>query len=122
VASSLSNLIRTDANNTLLASAQIPLTLAWNGVPDVICSIQDHGTSRASGFINGRVGDSLAWQGAYGGVITVDRFAIGALLRTSATNFMAMDLYELVIIGRVVTEAERRAVMRYMGRPRGVHF
>lgn len=122
-ASTLTGLIRNDASTTRLASAQLQMTNAFTGNTEVICNIQDHQTSTYENFQGGRVADRIAWQAAHlGDALTVDRFAIGALLRTSATNFMAMDLYELVVIGRVVTASERRAVMRYMGRPRGVYF
>lgn len=121
-ATSMSGLIRNDAAGTMLASSQIQKTGVFDNIVRVLGVVVDHGISLASGYLNGDPTANFGFNTPYTGAATVDRFALGALVRTSTANFAEMDLYEIVIIGRVVTTAERTAVMRYLGRPRGIYF
>lgn len=122
--SSVSSLFRNDTNATFLASSTALQANFWTGEPEVIGSVVDQGLviPIVYTYLNGIPRTALPFTGAKSGTLIVDRFAIGAMLGASAGSFMAVDICELIIIGRVITESERLAVMRYLGRPRGVYF
>lgn len=117
-AANMSVYIRNDAGNELFINTNILQTGVFAG-QTVVAGTIDTGTT-ITGFKNGIAGTVTSYSVARTGVVTQDKTVIGALSRATPTAFIPMDLYELVVIGRLLSEAEIKALTRYLGRPRGV--
>ncbi len=112
-ASQLATFIRNDANTTLFSG--VLASGAFSSSPAVITS-QDI-TSAVEGFVNGTSGGSNAYTRS--GVLTLDRFAIGALVRTTTASFYPGDISE-VIVGPLLGTTDRQFLERNQGAYYGI--
>ncbi len=108
--------IRTDALATTFAN-NLPMGVtAFDNVKKLVSFI-DSG-SEITCLINGVEGSSPQIY-SRSGVLTLNRFAIGALVRTAAGNFLASEAWEIVITG-LLDDAERNQLMQYLGTRHGL--
>jgi hypothetical protein len=111
--------LRDDSSNNPLAGAT-PAICDVFGNTDVVFGHTDSGTQIIH-YLDQYQGAQVAYTRP-GGVTSINRFSVGALLRTGANTagFMAMDLYELIIVsGRVVSDVERTNIITWLGRSQG---
>lgn len=109
VASTATAVIRDDLNNFLTTGSTVMASAFTN--TKVVFGVIDTGVS-ITGYLNGSAGTPVTYTRS--GTVTVDRFALGGMLRGAASNFFAMDAHEVVIVGRAVTSTERAAVEQYL--------
>jgi hypothetical protein len=127
--------LRNDASNTsggFTAVSQGPAANTGAGKGDFfICSFsspsQGLGVIRAHNVMT-NVGDSIPsprnMQGStttgatarVAGNTTTDRFTVGALGRTTFSDFYPARMSEIIIYNQVITDTERAALVRYLGR------
>lgn len=82
----------------------------FNGSNHVLILTDDGTTIRS--YLDGVAGPTLNYtRGTY----TLDRSAIGALVRAAITNYCAFDLFGMVGFFGVVTDPERASLRTYMG-------
>lgn len=88
---------------------------AFNGSNHVLVLTDDGTTIRS--YLDGVAGPTLNYtRGTY----TLNRSAIGALVRAATSNWWAGDIYGMVAIPRVVTDLERASLTTYMGNLAGL--
>ena len=112
-ASQLGVFIRNDASVTLFSG--VLASGAFSSSPTVLTS-QDI-TTAVEGFVNGTSGGSNAYTRS--GVLTLDRFAIGALIRSTTGSFYPGDISE-VIVGPLLGTTDRQFVERNQGTYYGI--
>ncbi len=102
-------LYRNDAG-TVMAT---PLSNAnvFNGTDRTLVITDDGSTLRS--YVNGVAGSTLAYTRS--GTLTIDRSAIGAVIRTTTGSWWAGDIYGIVAVPRVITSGERASLTTYMG-------
>jgi hypothetical protein len=106
------------SNNPLNGSSNTPALADVFGNTDVVFGHTDSATQIVH-YYDQYMGAQFAYTRP-GGVISIDRFGIGGLLRGSAAGWMAMDLYELIIVsGRVVSDVERTNIITWLGKSQG---
>ena len=108
-ASILSAFIRNDAGGVGTNSEELSLTGALDNTKKLYDWL-DSGTSMA-GSVNGSTPITVAYSRT--GTMTVDRFAIGGLLRSTIISAMACGVNEIVITG-VLSTFERQRMEGYM--------
>lgn len=99
--SNATNFIRTDAATVLLANS-VNMGVINDSAAHVVSMI-DSG-SGVTPYIDGVAGSERTYTRA---TTTLNRFAIGALLRSTAGSYMAGRVYQLLIVGRAVNSTDR---------------
>ena len=115
-ATTSSSLYRNDAGTQLVSPSSMANTNVFNNA-DKVFILTDDGTFIRS-YVNGSAGASTGWTPS--GAFTLDRSSIGCLLRATSGNWWAGDIYGIVAIKRVVTDAERASITTYMGNLAGL--
>lgn len=92
---------RTDGGTTALNSTT-DMGVVNDSAAHVV-SILDSGSAIIN-YIDGAAGTSRSYTRA---ATTLDRFSLGCLLRTTAANFKAMRIYQLLIVNREVNSTDR---------------
>lgn len=110
-ASTLSIFVRDDSSTNALAISTARQTGVFNGSvntfgltcegPETSCNIQ--------AYINGIKG-TRSTGGNYSGAHTFNCVNIGALKRTTVTDYIAMNLYHLLFIDRILPISEMQAI------------
>jgi len=108
--------IRNDALTTTFANNLGMGVTAWDDVKKLVSWI-DTGAEITT-LINGVEGTTPRLY-TRSGVLTLNRFAIGCLLRTTAANFYVGDAWEIVITD-LLDDAERNQLMQYLGTRHGL--
>lgn len=108
---SSSGLYRNDAGVQLVNPSTITNANVFDNTSRVLVVTDDGVTVRT--YVNGVAGAFTNWTRS--GTFTVDRSAIGALLRAASGNWFAFDLYGIVAVTRVVTATERARLTAYEG-------
>lgn len=103
--------IRTDAPSTTFANNLGMGVAAFDNVKKLVSWI-DTGAEITT-LIDGVEGTTPRLY-TRSGVLTLNRFAIGALLRATAGNFYAGDTWEIVIT-KFLTDTQRNDLMSYLG-------
>lgn len=83
---------------------------------DHVFTITDDGTTIRS-YLDGVAGDTLNYSR---GTYTLNRSAIGALVRAATSNWWSGDIYGLMAVGRVLTDTERNNTTTYLGNLAGL--
>lgn len=102
------------------AGTQINLKFSKTGVfnnSDCVYGIEDTG-SLINSYLNGVLTAGTSYTRT--GTVTTDRFALGALLRSTPASFFAARVYNVVIVKRALTGSERSALLTYMGAKAGL--
>lgn len=87
----------------------------FNGSNHVLILTDDGTTIRS--YLDGVAGPTLNYtRGTY----TLNRSAIGALVRAATSNWWAGDIYGMVAAARVATDLERASLTTYMGNLAGL--
>lgn len=108
--------LRNDAGTAQLAGGTPALTSAY-GNTDVVVTVTDNG-STVSAYLDQGTAVTQAYTRA--DPTTPDRTALGGLLRATASNWFAADVYALVAVnGRVITSTERGNLVTYLGNLQG---
>lgn len=111
--------IRTDDNGVLLNQAVVAINNMWDNADKVAGFIDITSTlNTVNAYINNAVGATGTYTRS--GTITVDRFAVGALIRNTTSGYFKMRLYGLVVVKRVIGEGERIQLTRYLGKLMGL--
>lgn len=108
--------IRNDVGGIVFNTANVLTTSAFNGTPRVLTHV-DSGNSIA-GFLNGAAGGSIAYTRS--GVVTLNRFAFGGLLRLTAGSFFTGSLPEITIFPAALSTDNRQTVERVQGNYYGI--
>lgn len=115
-ATTSSALYRNDAGTQLVSPSSMANANTFDNT-DKVFILTDDGTFIRS-YVNGGTGASTGWTPS--GVFTLNRSAIGCLLRATSGNWFAFDLYGMVAIKRVLTVTERGHLKKYMGNLAGL--
>jgi hypothetical protein len=117
-ATSAAPFIRNDTPTEII-NAQDNQTLAANAFDnaDHVLGVTDSGSS-LQGYLDGVAGTARSYTRS--GTLTLDRFALFALLRTSAGSFFAGRVYAVVVVNRVIDTGERAALTTYLGAKAGL--
>lgn len=113
---SSSALYRNDAGTQLVNPSSMTNAGVFDNTSKVFV-LTDDGTFIRS-YINGVAGASTGWTKS--GVFTLDRTAIGCLLRATSGNWWKGDLYGVVAVKRVITAEERADLTTYLGNLAGL--
>lgn len=116
-ASSASGLIRNTIPTTLLSSVTVLQTGVFNA-SDHVYGVIDDGVN-VTPYLDGVAGTPFAYS-ARAGSLVQDRFALGALLRTSASSFWAGRIYGFVALNRTINSTERGNLTTYLGNLAGL--
>lgn len=108
--------LRNDGNLLILNQLNPLAPLAYDNTPRILTS-RDTG-SQIEMFLNGTPANSTSYTRS--GTLTIDRQAIGALVRPTVGNFWAGNLTELVAFTAALSTADRRALERNMGQFAGI--
>lgn len=108
--------IRNDAVGTVFANNLATGVTGFDDVKKLVSWIDSSG--EITTLINGVEG-STPQTYTRTGVLTLNRFAIGALLRATAGNFFVGDLWEIVIT-KFLSDEDRNALMQYLGDKHGL--
>lgn len=108
-------LLRNDANTEVVSNASLQ-ALAFNDAIRVVGFVDDGAT--ITPYLNGVAGTPVAYTRS--GVLTLDRFAIGALVRATVSSWMAVHIYEFIACYNVLSAAHCRRLSAYMGAKRGL--
>lgn len=110
-ATTLSALYRNDAGVQLVNPSTMTNANVFNGSDRVLIITDDGVTIRS--YVNGVAGASTNWTRS--GTFTIDRSAIGCLLRAASGNWFAFDLYGAVAVSRVISTVERARLTTHEG-------
>ena len=102
--------IRNDANTTVLNSGNSLCSTVYDDTKKIVL-IRDTGSMMFS-YVNGYMGPSS--QPYTRSATTVNRFAIGAIVRNTVSGYLAMELSEVVIIDSDCTVAQINQVQSYL--------
>lgn len=116
VATSSSALYRNDAGVQLVNPTTVTNVNVFDGNPHVLIVTGDSSFVRT--YVDGVAGSFTGWTPS--GVFTLDRSAIGALLRASSGNWWSGDVYGIVAVTRVINANERAYLTSYMGKLAGL--
>lgn len=115
-ASTLGVGIRNDANSTLLTFGSLA-TNFWNNTDQVVGVTDSFGT--VSAYLNGvPVGTPASYTPS--GTLTINRTALGALIRNTTSSWFATRVYALVAVKRVISATERKLLVGYLGKLAGL--
>jgi hypothetical protein len=104
------------ANRRDDSSSQVNSSAAYIAGNNVNCLVFT-GTT-VSSYTNNTTNYSGTSQNT--GVLTLDRFAIGATIRSTNTNFFNGIIGEVIIYNRALSDSERILVQRYLGNKWGI--
>jgi hypothetical protein len=110
-ATSVSGLYRNDAGVQLVNPSTITNPNVFDNNNHVFI-LTDDGTFIKT-YVDGVTGAATGWTPS--GTFTIDRSAIGCLLRGASGNWWAGDIYGIVAIKRVLNQYERQRLTTYMG-------
>lgn len=88
-----------------------------NGLPRVVSNIDSGSKLTLRDVVSSPVSTSYTRA-----VTTLSNTTIGAMIRTTTTDFVAMNLYGLIITRSALTDSQRIACERYLGRKSGVQL
>lgn len=91
---------------------------SFNGADHVLLMTDDGSVLRT--YLDGVFVSTVGWVKS--GVFTLNRSAIGALLRATSSNWWAGDIYGMVAVPRVLTATERASLTRYLGLRAGLNL
>lgn len=115
-ATSSNALYRNDAGTQLVNPSSVTNANVFNNTDKVVVVTDDGVNIRT--YVNGVTGAATTWTPS--GVFTLNRSAIGGLLRASTGNWFPFDFYGMVAVKRVITPYERTDLTKYMGRLAGL--
>lgn len=113
---SSSAMYRNDGGIQLVNPATTENAGVFDGDPKVLIVTDDRLFVRT--YVNGVAGASTGWTPS--GSFTLNRSAIGALMRATVSNHWAGDVYGIIAIDRVITNDERSELTTYMGNIAGL--
>jgi len=110
-------LIRDSSGNQIKGS-NVPYTdipAAFDNVPHIF-GFNDTGPAGKTtiGYTDGNVSAPIAYDSATRATTPIDRFSLGALLRSGAASFAQMMLGEAVFLNRTLTTTERQELEGYL--------
>lgn len=108
-------LIRTDANATL-AATELQTPSVWDGA-DRVFGVTDSGSLLTS-YLDGTAIDTASYTRS--GTFTFNNWTVGAITRTSLSDFLNARLYAVVAVNRVLTTEERESLTTYLGAKAGL--
>lgn len=100
VATTAAGLVRNDANTTVLNNATDLQTLVFSSTRTAF-AIRDSG-SAATSFKDGTAGTPVAYTRS--GALTLDRFAVGGSVRTTAANAWPGNIAEAIFVTTAMTD------------------
>jgi hypothetical protein len=109
-ASSSAAFVRNDAGTIILNSSSVLQVGAFDNTDRVYGCIDDG--LNMTPYLDGVQGSPVGYTRS--GSLTMDRFAVGALLRAAASNFFAGRVYALVVVNRVLSRDERAKLTRWL--------
>jgi hypothetical protein len=113
------NFIRNDAAaNIALNTVNLGIT-AFNNTKQV-ASITDTG-SIITGYLNGNTG-ATPQSYTRSGTLTLNRWALGALVRNTVSGYLPMEFNRIDIFTRVLTTPERQGVEKWQAERFGVTY
>lgn len=110
-----SSFLRNNASTVVFDHASRPFGVAFDSTPHLVGFV-DTGTEMRM-YLDGVW---VASRGYTRSATTMDRLALGALLRASMSNFYTGRIYAAVAVGRALTDAELTDLIPWMGAKAGL--
>jgi len=111
---------RSDSAGTVINSGNVFDNDAYKLDGKIVLEVVDTG-SNITVYVNGVIGDGANNNFNYvRATTTMDQSVIGALLRSSVSNYSGFDCYGLVAIGRAVTAQERTDTRTFLNGRLGI--
>lgn len=108
---------RNDSGGEYVPVGSLTVANAWAASPPTVYGVTDDGAGNLTAYLNGASAGSFSYTRQ---ASTVDRTALGGLLRASALGHTTMDFYQVVVTHGVISEASRRKLVSFMGKKAGI--